>query len=361
MGMKSALISTFTLCRVSNVPPHDKLAIALSKAEFSPCLATQLGPVYGWAPALHEEADELVHYQDGCLLICLQSEKKSCPSSYLKAAEKRELAAMKEKGLEITKEAKSAVKDRVNTEAAKSAFPVSTRTLVWIDTKANLMLVGSTNEKVVKKVLDMFGVAAPSASVSFLSADERQVSNLMTEWIQYDRLPMTMSFDESNESCFRSRTGFCPQAKFKHESLRSEAVKNVLQDQEKKAVMLPLLWEEKIAFRINDKLQISAIKFDVDTKEQESDLGSTSNKTGAEADPRGPSKALLMSAANYVIFTGMMKMFLPDLIKALGSVVTEESAQERYAEQARKEAEKKSGKGKSGGAAEPAPGPAIAD
>ncbi|HGK7311033.1 MULTISPECIES: recombination-associated protein RdgC [Aeromonas] len=340
MGMKSALMSAVTLCRVTDIPPHDKLAIALSKMEFSPCLPTQLGPVFGWAPALHEEADELVHYQEGCLLLCLQSEKKSCPASYIKAAEKREIAALKEKGLEVTKEAKSAIKDRVHAEAARQAFPVSNRTLVWIDRNAGLMLIGSVNEKVVKKVIVMYNMAAPSSSVSFLTADEREVSNLMTDWIRSDMLPMVFAFDESTESCFRSRTGFCPQAKFKHESLRSDAVKNVIEEQEKKAVTLPLLWEEKIAFKLSDSLQISGLKFDVDTKEQDGSSGEQAGEQGGH----GPSKALLLSAANFIIFTGMMKQFMPDLLQALNTVLSEANAQELYAEQSRLEEEKKRAK-----------------
>lgn len=319
MSRRSALLNNFVVYKFNGAMPNlGEIKVALSREEFKPCPKGELGPVYGWTGALTADDDNLVHSADGKMLICCLVEQKKVPSEFIKSETRKKVDQKRKAGEKVGKEERAKIMADIKAEAARTAFPVSSRLPIWIDQNKKIVLIGTSSKQHLGKLLPMLSTALPNVSVYPLMTDSSSLAELMTTWLEPQELPMELAFDEASESYFKSLYDDGGQAKFKQGSIQSNVVIDLIKFDEKKAVSVPFIWQSRVKFKLDRELVFSAIRFTDEVYNEAGDSGSEGdNKDEEDAGEKG----LLLAKASFLIFSDQMSEFTTEMLEILKPVL----------------------------------------
>lgn len=297
------MLKSFTLLRIQDgwkSPGAAALADTLSRGEFVPCGPSQPRSA-GWVPPRGVAHAPLVEAVGGQYLMKLMMESRQLPSSVVKAQlEERLDVAEAQTGRRPRGKLKKEMKEQVEHELLPRAFTRKAGTLVWLDPKARLLVLGTTTAKVLDTVLAELGAAFEDKLPLMPLDTELSPAVAMTNWLMEQEPPAGFSLDRDCE--LRQPDEERATVRYARHALDAQWVADHLQ-QGKQPVQLGLTWASRVSFVLTDELKVKRIKFlDVD------EAGSPS--AGGKPEDSFDGDAALM--------TGELSQMLVALLGALG-------------------------------------------
>lgn len=258
---------------------------------FVPCGPTQERS-FGWVPPRGEEHAPLVELIDGQRIMKMLIETKSVPSQVIarkldEAIESVEIMT----GRKVGKKERRDMRENVLLELLPSAFAKRVSVLVWIDTKADRLIIDTPSQARADLVITDLVSSIKGVVVSPLVTQQSPVA-FMTEcllnefsgpeYFNIDRYCELKSFDEEKSV-----------VRFVHHNLQIDEIQKHIR-QGKLPTSLALTWQDRVSFVFMHTGQIRKLTL-LDVERDEG---------GFDAD--------------IAIFTGELRKMIPDLIGVLG-------------------------------------------
>ena len=287
--------------------PGVSLTEQLARGPFERCASNQ--PMSrGWVSPRNDS--ELIHAQDGNVLIALRTEERIMPSSAInrEVAERAEKMAA-EQGYKPGRKQLRELKERVIEELMPRTLTKQHTTFAWIDLNNNTLVIDASTEGKAEAViehlrncLDEFPIKPLHTNVSPQSA--------MADWLASGEAPAGFTIDRDcelksvGEEKATVRYVRHPLGDEVHDEIKSHLAAGKL------PTKLALTWDDRVSFVLTDTLHIKRLAFlDVCKHQVEED-----NAHGDE-----------QFAADFAIMTGELSRTISNVIAALGGEVKEES------------------------------------
>lgn len=272
----------------------------LAKARFVPCGTTQPMSA-GWVSPRHGEGGEggtapLVESIGGQWLMCLMVEQKVLPSAVVKRrveelAKKSEQATGRKPGKRHAKE----LKEEAVLALLPQAFTKQASVNVWMDTKAQLLVVDASSAKRAEEAATMLVQSLEGLALRLVQTTLSPAA-AMTAWLAGGEPPSAFSVDRECE--LKSADEMKSVVRYARHPLDTEEVRAHVMAGGKQPTRLALTWKGRVSFVLTDTLQIKKLSVD----DGLFDAGSRADE-GFDADA--------------AIATGELRQLIPDLVAAL--------------------------------------------
>ena len=282
-------------------PPLAQLDEGLAGARFVACGATQ--PLSaGFVEPRGKAHGALVESVGGQIVLSLCTETKAVPGGVVRDELEERLAAIEQatgrrpKG----KQAKE-LKEQLVQELLPRAFPKRSTTLVWLDTKAGLALVGAASAKKADAVVTQLVQHLGGGLKLSLLQTALAPAGAMSAWLAEREPPPGFSIDR--ECVLEQPDSEKAAVRYARHGLDIAEVSEHIR-QGKVPRQLALTWRSRVSFVLSDVLALKKIKL-LDVVLEGTARGN-GDDDGFDAD--------------VAITTGELRLLLPELIEALGGV-----------------------------------------
>ena len=273
----------------------------LQGARFVECGASQPESV-GWVEPRGEKHGALVESVGGQLILKLCTETKAVPGSVVKTQVAEKLDAIeKETGRRPKGKIVKELKEEVIHTLLPRAFPKRADTMVWVDVKAQRLLIGAASVKkadsVATRLLELLGGGLK------LSLLQTQLSpaTAMSMWLAEKEAPAGFMIDRECE--LKQPDSEKASVRYARHTLDIDEVGEHIK-QGKLPTQLALTWAGRVSFVLTEALTLKKIKLlDVVLEGVSS---SSKDEGGFDAD--------------VAIMTGELQQLIPGLVAALGGV-----------------------------------------
>ena len=273
----------------------------LQGARFVECGASQPESV-GWIEPRGEKHGALVESVGGQLILKLCTETKAVPGSVVKTQVAEKLDAIeKETGRRPKGKIVKELKEEVIHTLLPRAFPKRADTMVWVDVKAQRLLIGAASVKkadsVATRLLELLGGGLK------LSLLQTQLSpaTAMSMWLAEKEAPAGFMIDRECE--LKQPDSEKASVRYARHTLDIDEVGEHIK-QGKLPTQLALTWAGRVSFVLTEALTLKKIKLlDVVLEGVSS---SSKDEGGFDAD--------------VAIMTGELQQLIPGLVAALGGV-----------------------------------------
>ena len=273
----------------------------LQGARFVECGASQPESV-GWIEPRGEKHGALVESVGGQLILKLCTETKAVPGSVVKTQVAEKLDAIeKETGRRPKGKIVKELKEEVIHTLLPRAFPKRADTVVWVDVKAQRLLIGAASVKkadsVATRLLELLGGGLK------LSLLQTQLSpaTAMSMWLAEKEAPAGFMIDRECE--LKQPDSEKASVRYARHTLDIDEVGEHIK-QGKLPTQLALTWAGRVSFVLTEALTLKKIKLlDVVLEGVSS---SSKDEGGFDAD--------------VAIMTGELQQLIPGLVAALGGV-----------------------------------------
>ncbi|APQ14693.1 recombination-associated protein RdgC (plasmid) [Pseudomonas oryzihabitans] len=296
MWFKNLLV--YRLTQTIDLTP-DTLEAALQAKPARPCASQELS-TYGFVP-VHKGGEMLAHHAHGYTLIAARKEERILPSSVVKEAVQEKVDEIETLQMrKVYKKEKEQIKDEVIQAFLPRAFIKRRTTFAAILPESGLILVDASSPKVAEDLLSTLRDTLGSLPVRPLGVKQAPTAT-MTDWVRSGDathglfiLDQASLVDAGEEGGKVVATG---------QDLTSDEIQNHL-GAGKLVSKLALAWSDKLSFVLNDKAQVTRLRFEDLLQDQ------------AEAD--GGDDAAAQFDASFVLMCLTLEEFLPQLVEALG-------------------------------------------
>lgn len=236
-----------------------QISAALASAPFVECLPSQEHS-FGWVPPRGEAHAPLCEAIAGQWIAKLMRETRSVPGDAIRKEVDARIAYVEANtGRKPGRKERKTIAEEARLELMPKAFSRLTADLVWINPEMGVMVVGSTNATRCDEVVACLANALSGASFRHVST-RNPVSAAMAVWLSSIEMP---------PKCFSIlRTCELKSPDESHASVRydnhpldiGEVRQHIATG--KLPTRLALLWNERVSFELNDKLQLKRIAFE---------------------------------------------------------------------------------------------------
>lgn len=278
----------------------EQLAAQLEKGIFVPCTPNATSSS-GWVEP--HPGVGLVFSQERQRLLCLQTEDKILPSSYVtRCAQAKAEELAEQQGYAVGRKQMRELKERIVDELLPRAFTKLTKTLVWIDNANGWLAIDGTANRCddviqnLKRCMDMLPqIAVPQTVVSPGSA--------MTGWLAAGEAPDGLTVDRECE--LQDISEERASVRYVHHDLDIRDIREHIA-QGKSATKLAMTWNDRVSFVLTNKMEIKRIALlDIITEQAEQDIEVAADKF----------------AADFVLATGELSRLIADVVDACGGEV----------------------------------------
>ena len=273
----------------------------LAAAAFEPCGPSQEKSA-GFVPP-REANGSMVEAIDGQWVMKLMTETKSIPADVVnrKAAErcaKIETSTGRKPGKKEVRD----LKDDIRLELLPMAFSKQAATLIWLDTKTNLLSIGASSQAKADEAVTLLVQALPGFAVTMIVTQTLPVAS-MAQWLLNQEAPAGFSVDRECElkACDESKAV----VKYGKHRLDIDEVPDHIKAG-KMPTKLAMTWSDRVSFVLTEGLQLKKLAF-LDVVFEST---SASKNKGDDFD------------ADVAITTGELSKLIPDLLDALGGEMT---------------------------------------
>lgn len=282
-------------------PGLSEIENRLQAVRFVECGASQPESV-GWVEPRGEKHGALLESVGGQLILKLCTETKAVPGSVVKTQVAEKLDAIeKDTGRRPRGKIVKELKEEVIHTLLPRAFPKRSDTVVWVDTQAQLLVVGAASAKkadgVVTRLLDLLGGGLK------LSLLQTQLSpaTAMAMWLAEKEAPAGFAIDRDCE--LKQPDSEKATVRYARHTLDIDEVGEHIK-QGKVPTQLALTWAGRVSFVLTEALTLKKIKLlDVVLEGVSS---SSKDEGGFDAD--------------VAIMTGELQQLIPELVAALGGL-----------------------------------------
>ena len=260
----------------------------------------------GWvAPS---STGRLVHTVNQQHLIALGANQKLLPASIIRqVTTERAEALAQEQGLPVGRRQMRDLKMRVTEELRAKALTRRRVTRAWIDPVNGWLVVDAAGVAKAEELLEILRDTLGSLSVAPIET-ERSPQLSMGVWLKLGEAPLRLTIDQDLELRAANQTKAA--IRYSHHPLDGKEIQTHLS-----AGMFPtrlgLTWQDRIAFVLNEKLQLKRIEFLEMSKD---------TADGGELD------AAEQFDIDFTVMAGELAKLLSDLVAALGSGEQERAA-----------------------------------
>jgi recombination associated protein RdgC len=282
-------------------PPLAEIEARLQGARFVECGASQPESI-GWVEPRGEAHGAMVESIGGQLILKLATETKAVPGSVVKTEVQAKLDAIeKDTGRRPKGKIVKELKDEVIHALLPRAFPKRSDTLVWVDPKAQWLVVGAGSVKkadaLVTRLLELLGGGCKLSLVQTTLAP----ATAMATWLAEKDAPGGFTIDRECE--LKQPDTEKATVRYARHMLDIDEVGEHIR-QGKLPTQLALTWAGRVSFVLTEALTLKKIKLlDVVLEGVSS---ATKDEGGFDAD--------------VALFTGELRLLIPALVEALGGV-----------------------------------------
>jgi recombination associated protein RdgC len=279
---------------------QEQLEAALDGARFVECGASQEKSV-GWAEPRGEAHGPLVEVVGGQWILKLMIEMKTVPSSVVKRKVQEQIAQIEATtGRKPGKKEKRELADDARLALLPMAFTKQGSVTVWIDPKAQLLILDSGSQSKADEVMTGLIKAIDGLAVTLVNT-ETSPAAAMSHWLSTHEAPQGFSVDRECE--LKATDESKAVVRYTRHALDTDEVSQHIA-QGKVPTRVAMTWNERVSFVLTEALQLKKVTFlDVVFEGSPSSPGDTKDD-GFDAD--------------VAIATGELVQLIPDLLEALG-------------------------------------------
>jgi len=280
-------------------PTSAEIEARLDAGRFVECGASQQESI-GWVEPRGEKNGVLMEGVGGQLILKLCIERKAVPSQVVKNTLEAQLEKIeadtgrRPKG----KKAKELKEDIVHGLLPR-AFPKRSTTLVWIDPRAKLVVVGAGSVKASDRIVSMLVELLGGGITLTLLQTELSPATAMAEWLKSREAPAGFTIDRECE--LKQPDSEKALVRYARHTLDIEEVGEHIA-QGKLPTSLAMTWNSRVSFVLNEAGTVKKIKLLDVALEGAGSTGKDDN--GFDTD--------------VAITTGELSQLFPQLIDALG-------------------------------------------
>lgn len=232
------------------------LEAALDSRRFRPCGPVEVATL-GWSAPLGEDTAALVHGVGGCLLLCMRKQERLLPSAAVaEAVDERIIEIESGEARDLSRSERRALREQVTTEMLPRAFTRSRRTLLYIDTEANWLVVDAASEKQAEEAISLLRQTLETLPAK-PPAPRSPPAGLLTAWLLEGNTPA--DFVPADACELRDSEDNGSVIRCKGQDLGSEEIRNHLRAG-MQVVKLALDWDERLAFVLADDLSLKRLR-----------------------------------------------------------------------------------------------------
>jgi recombination associated protein RdgC len=281
-------------------PSSTEIEQRLSTGRFVECAPSQPESA-GWVEPRGENHAALMEGVGGQLILKLCTERKAVPSQVVKTQLEARLDKIEADTGRRPKGKKSKeLKEDILHGLLPRAFPKRSTTLVWIDPRAGLVVVGAGSTKAADKVVTLLVDLLGGGITLTLLQTELSPATAMSDWLKSREAPAGFSIDRECE--LKQPDSEKSTVRYARHTLDIEEVGEHIA-QGKLPTSLAMTWNGRVSFVLTEALALKKIKLlDVALE-------------GAGATGQGQDNGFDTDVA---ITTGELSQLIPQLIDALG-------------------------------------------
>lgn len=276
-------------------PDLSALEQALTSTPFVECGATQ-EQSGGWVAPRGQEHGALAESIGGQWVLRYLMEKRVLPATVVaRHVEEQVQRIAQESGRTPGRKERRDLKDEVRLTLLPQAFTQRSSIDVWIDPKARLLLVGSSNQTRADTIITALTKALPGLALSLLDT-RTSPQAAMSAWLLAQEAPDGFSID--NECELKSANANKAVVRYARHPLDIDEVPEHVREG-KLPTRLAMTWQGRVSFVLTEGLQLRRVTL-LETEQQES------QRSDDDFD------------ADVALITGELQQMLPDLLAALG-------------------------------------------
>lgn len=279
---------------------QEQLEAALDGARFVECGASQEKSV-GWAEPRGEAHGPLVEVVGGQWILKLMIEMKTVPSSVVKRKVQEQIAHIEATtGRKPGKKEKRELADDARLALLPMAFTKQGSVTVWIDPKAQLLILDSGSQSKADEVMTGLIKAIDGLAVTLVNT-ETSPAAAMSHWLSTHEAPHGFSVDRECE--LKATDESKAVVRYTRHALDTDEVSQHIA-QGKVPTRVAMTWNERVSFVLTEALQLKKVAFLDVVFEGSPSSPSDTKDDGFDAD--------------VAIATGELVQLIPDLLEALG-------------------------------------------
>ncbi|WP_372784046.1 recombination-associated protein RdgC, partial [Litorivivens sp.] len=180
MWFKNLLIYRFT--KPFTLSP-EQVEEKLHEHAFKPCGGQDMSTL-GWVKPLGQQGSELVHTNNGCIMVCSQRQDKVLPASVIKdALEEKVLTIREDEDRVPSRKERLDIKEELVFDMLPRAFVKSRRQFAYIDPKNGWLVVDCGSHNRAEEMIVLLRESLGSMPVIPLAA-KNTAYHTMTEWLK---------------------------------------------------------------------------------------------------------------------------------------------------------------------------------
>ena len=276
-------------------PSLEQMEQALDAERFVPCGASQEKSV-GWVEPRGEAFGPLVELVDGQRILKLKIETRGVPGSVVtRKAKERSAHIEATEGRKPGKKEMKEIKEDVKLSLMPMAFSKESSVWVWIDPKAQLLVLDSGSQAKADEVVTMLVKSFAGLSLTLINT-EMSPQSAMAQWLMSQEPPASFSVDRECE--LKAADESKSVVRYVRHPLDTDEVKQHVEGG-KLPTRLALTWAGRVSFSLTEGMQLKKLAF-LDVVFE----GAASEDDGFDAD--------------VAIATAELRKLLPDLLEVLG-------------------------------------------
>ncbi len=290
-----------TLFRLVEPLPLDaeSLAARLESRAFQPCPSHQPS-ASGWTAPLGRKARDLIHTTADRWLFCLRIEEKVLPAIVINQALAEQVAVIEDdQRRSVRRREKQELREQLVHDLLPRALTRSRHSYAYLDAAGRWLVVDSASPRAVeeltetlRKTLDSLPIAPPRVKQS--------PAMVMTGWLVAGQAPADFAFGDVCELQEGGENGGV--VRCRGQDLTGDEIRAHL-DAGKQVTRLGLIWNERIAFVLDEMLTVRRLQF--------LDVVHESLRDGADS-------AAALFDAEFALMTGELALLLPRLLELFG-------------------------------------------
>jgi recombination associated protein RdgC len=280
-----------------------QLEEALESARYAECGASQEKSV-GWVEPRGEAHGPLVEIVGGQWLLKLMIEIKTVPGSVVKRKVQDQLAQIEATtGRKPGKKEKREISEDARLALLPMAFTKQSSVTVWIDPKAQLLVLDCASQAKADEVMTGLIKAVDGLAVQLVNTQTSPAAAMST-WLSTHEAPQGFSVDRECE--LKAADESKAVVRYTRHALDTEEVSQHIA-MGKVPTRVAMTWNDRVSFVLTEALQLKKIAFlDVVFEGSPASPGDRKDD-GFDADA--------------AIATGELVQLIPDLLEALGGEV----------------------------------------
>ncbi len=280
-------------------PTSAEIEARLDAGRFVECGASQQESI-GWVEPRGEKNGVLMEGVGGQLILKLSIERKAVPSQVVKNTLEAQLEKIEaDTGRRPKGKKARELKEDIVHSLLPRAFPKRSTTVVWIDPRAKLVVVGAGSVKASDRIVSMLVELLGGGITLTLLQTELSPATAMAEWLKSREAPAGFTIDRECE--LKQPDSEKALVRYARHTLDIEEVGEHIA-QGKLPTSLAMTWNSRVSFVLNEAGTVKKIKLLDVALEGATSTGKDDN--GFDTD--------------VAITTGELSLLFPQLIDALG-------------------------------------------